>query len=444
MGSVKNLSSNEIATSRWSIGGETLDRDYADYHAYKEYLGPLGAKRIRLQGGWARCEQVKGVYDFEWLDKIIDDALVQRVQPWLQTSYGNPIYEGGGEATLAGGIPTSEVALQAWDNWVQALVARYKNKVHEWEIWNEPDISKKFTSDEFAEFHVRTADIIKNEQPKARIIALGLAGLGRVEYVESILEILKAKGKLDHFDVLTFHGYTARPEAIYGQVTNLRNLVTTYRDDIELWQGENGAPSTPAGTAVGALSKEDWSETTQAKYTIRRMAADMGHDVDVTSTFQMSDMHYRSGDHFSGLNSKGLLKANPDNSIERPKKSYYAYQNMVSIFSGEVTRIKDLAIDKAGDELMVFAFEKAGRNGNAVLVWFADTKPQDEYPYKMVSLSLEKLSIKSPVLVDLLDGTVYKLPKKNYKKKGQKFNFNKIPVADWPMVIVDKSWLLVK
>lgn len=86
---------------------------------------------------------MKGVYDFEWLDKIIDDALSQDVQPWLQVSYGNPIYPGGGEAALAGGIPTSEEALEAWDQWVEAMVNRYKEKVKEWEIWNEPDISKR-------------------------------------------------------------------------------------------------------------------------------------------------------------------------------------------------------------------------------------------------------------------------------------------------------------
>ncbi len=86
IGAVKTLSAKEIKSSRWSIGGETLDRDYANYNAYKSYLGPLGAKRIRLQAGWARCEKVKGQYDFTWLDAIVDDAISQGVQPWLQPS----------------------------------------------------------------------------------------------------------------------------------------------------------------------------------------------------------------------------------------------------------------------------------------------------------------------------------------------------------------------
>ena len=28
--------------SRWSIGCETLDRDYADFSQFKKYVGPLG------------------------------------------------------------------------------------------------------------------------------------------------------------------------------------------------------------------------------------------------------------------------------------------------------------------------------------------------------------------------------------------------------------------
>lgn len=79
-----------------TVGCETLDRDYADYEQYKEYLSPLGIRKIRLQGGWAKTEKEKGKYDFAWLDKIIDDARARGLTVWLQTSYGNTIYKGGG------------------------------------------------------------------------------------------------------------------------------------------------------------------------------------------------------------------------------------------------------------------------------------------------------------------------------------------------------------
>ena len=47
---------------RWSVGCETLDRDYATFEAYKDFLGPLGVGWARLQSGWAKCEKQKGIW----------------------------------------------------------------------------------------------------------------------------------------------------------------------------------------------------------------------------------------------------------------------------------------------------------------------------------------------------------------------------------------------
>src|SRR5690606_4139558 len=125
--------------------------------------GPTGAKKVRLQAGWAKCEPKKGVYNFEWLDNIIDEVIAQGVEPWLQTSYGNPIYEGGGYPDLSGGFPVSEEALIAWDKWVMELVKRYQGKVNIWEIWNESDNNSKNTSEDYARIFIRTAEIIRDK-----------------------------------------------------------------------------------------------------------------------------------------------------------------------------------------------------------------------------------------------------------------------------------------
>ena len=49
--------SDNANRSRWSVGTEGLDRDFATFSKYRSYLGPLGVGRARLQSGWARCEQ---------------------------------------------------------------------------------------------------------------------------------------------------------------------------------------------------------------------------------------------------------------------------------------------------------------------------------------------------------------------------------------------------
>ncbi|MFA6547285.1 MAG: beta-galactosidase, partial [Limisphaerales bacterium] len=121
IGTIKPRSVGEISGQNWSLGCETLDRDFTSYDSYKDYLVPLGIKLIRLQGGWAKTERDQGTYDWRWLDRVIDDARSRGLEILLQTNYGNPIYPGGGSRHLSGGFPTSEEALAAWDKWVEAM-----------------------------------------------------------------------------------------------------------------------------------------------------------------------------------------------------------------------------------------------------------------------------------------------------------------------------------
>ena len=139
IGSLQPRTTTEIKSSRITVGCETLNRDLAVWDNYKAYLKPLGVKKIRLQAGWAKCEKTQGVYDWKWLDDIIDYAVANGLEPWLQPSYGNPIYPGGGGKGLLNSLMTSPEAYAAWDKWVEALAVRYKDRVKEWEIWNEPD-----------------------------------------------------------------------------------------------------------------------------------------------------------------------------------------------------------------------------------------------------------------------------------------------------------------
>ncbi len=91
IGTIRPRSATEIGPSNWTLGCETLDRDFADWDEYQDYVAPLGLKAIRLQAGWAKCERVRGAYDFAWLDHIVDDAIARGLDPILETGYGNPV-----------------------------------------------------------------------------------------------------------------------------------------------------------------------------------------------------------------------------------------------------------------------------------------------------------------------------------------------------------------
>jgi len=140
LGSVTPRAASQIKDSNWTIGCECLDRDFDRFEGYRDYLEPLGIKTIRLQAGWAKTEKVKGVLDFTWLDEIVDYATSHGLNVLLETDYGNDIYEGGGNRLFGSPYPTGEVAQVAWDRWVDELSKRYKGKVRDWAMWNEPDL----------------------------------------------------------------------------------------------------------------------------------------------------------------------------------------------------------------------------------------------------------------------------------------------------------------
>lgn len=45
IGTLKPRSTKDIASSRITVGCETLDRNFTDFNGYKAYLPPLGAKK---------------------------------------------------------------------------------------------------------------------------------------------------------------------------------------------------------------------------------------------------------------------------------------------------------------------------------------------------------------------------------------------------------------
>jgi|SRR6218665_79037 len=435
IGKLATRNAIDIPGSTWSIGGETIDRNYTDYHSYKKYLGPLGAKRIRLQGGWARCEKQKGVHDFNWLDSIVNDAVSQGVKPWIGLSYGNPIYEGGGEPKLAGNFPSSPEALQAWDNWVKATISRYKNKVYDWEIWNEPDIIPKVTGEKYAQFFIRTVDLVKEIQPQSRVYAFGLASVGKRDFPDQFFATLKAQNKLHLVDVVTFHGYTMNPDDAYPVIKKLEELVRSYVPDVEMMQGENGCPSTPKSNSVGALSNNDWTELTQSKWDLRRMLGDFGRGY-ATNVFTISDFRYVQGDHMTGYNSKGLLIAFPDKTIDRPKMAYYAVQRTMNLFDSKIENVNKGATSLFQDSLSVFLFRNQVSKTSLFTVWYNGDKPVESFKPLLSDFKI-KGDFNDPVYVDLVSGSIYRIPKTQWKKNRSEYEFSNIPVPDYPVVIAD-------
>ena len=459
---IKARSAKDISSNKWDISCTALDRNYTVYENYKSYVGPLGAKSARLQSGWAKTERSKGVYDFKWIECVVDDLLEQGINAWFGLNYGNPVYKGGGGHELGAGLPSSAEGLAAWDSYVQAAVKHFYRRIFHWEVWNEPNgigimndpegkAAHIQNAAEYGELFIRTAEIIKSLQPEARIAGLSTAGIP-LDYITVFLDHLKLKDKLHLIDEVSFHDKPVIPDKKYPAVDQLRSLVAGYSGRIVVVQGENGCPSVPRGQDCMALSQYDWSERSQAKWYLRDMLGDYARNIP-HSIFALIDIHYPGF-----VLHKGLLESTSDMRVKKPKESYYAVQNTISIFDDRFKRIKNPdyhfdipakspdSIKTAADNngIILYAFQEENSTLPLFTVWIGDQRPAHDFPVVPVQITFKNIQFHDPVCVDLLSGLVFDIPKEFWFADNTICTFKRLPIYDSPVLVAERRLIVMK
>lgn len=455
LGQVAPRSTDEIESSNWLLGCECLDRDYTDYDQYKEYLVPLGIKYLRFQGGWAKTEKKRGIYDWAWMDHFVNDAVSRGLKPWIETGYGNALYPGGGGENLGAGMPLSPEAAAAYEKWVAAMVERYADKVMDWEVWNEPNFgdNKTNTPEITADFNIRTARIIKSIQPEARISALAMGHID-IDFLERFLRYLNERNACGLFHNVTYHDYAYNPDSNKLRAYQMRKIVEKYAPNLILRQGENGAPS--EAYAGGALWDYEWTELSQAKWYLRRMLENLGNDIEC-SVFSIAEIQYTGSGPISKTNTKGLLKTNAKREVLRPKMAYYAVQNTASVFDHSLERIKTAGfrynVDQTDTDkfwfntdrsISVFGYRHKTSGKKLYTIWADDAIPDNGCNICQREFVFVGSGFQEPVYVDMITGGVYRIPEENWKKDGIIDRFHGIPIYDAPVLIAEKSLIKMR
>ncbi|NMC21821.1 MAG: hypothetical protein GYA33_15535, partial [Thermogutta sp.] len=467
--------SREIPASPLSVGMETLDRRMFEPERTYEALAELGVKWARLQTGWARTETRPGVYDFAWLDAVVDAVSARGVQPWFNLGYGNRLYTPEApDDSAVGWIPIFRAeAMAAWLRYVEVCARHFRDRIRHWELWNEPNIAGFWkpnppSAEAYVRFVSQTAAVLRREIPDAVLIGGALAGMP-TDYLTSALQ----HGLLDHVDKVSYHPYRPIPEKGYAQTLETwRRLLRQYagnRPMPRLWQGENGCPS-KRGSA-GALADYDWNEVRQAKWLLRRILYDLVLGVELTSYFHLVDLlryNWGSGPTDHG-NFKGLLRGEDYS----PKPAYSAYQRLCGLFDAETVRNAEMdeaaridappAISQvAADAISPHAGSSgipsppdvpevdgdvigpAGfiRRGTPLWVyWKASRIGIDAVP-QIVDLRIQdepNAPMRRPVLLDPLSGGVHQLLHARRESGG--WRLVGIPLADYPLIVADSALL---
>ncbi len=461
IGKIAVLSSKEVPFSRLGIGFEKLDRAVFDPNKAYDLVGALGVKKIRLQSGWARTEKEKGVYDFSWLNEIVDELLSRGLEPWICLCYGNPLYdERAAKVFGAVGCPPifSEEQKTAWHNYVVALVGEFSDRVKMWEIWNEPDGRWCWkhgpSASEYAAFSVDTAKAVREADPDAYVIG-GAVTYRSINYIAEAM----ACGLGEVADGLSFHEYTAREETVFERVRAFRALAREYNPKIEIIQGESGSQSRSDG--CGALVGGSWTPRRQAKQLLRHEIADMMTDVKFSSYFSAIDMIEALNGSVDNKASYldygyfGVIGAEFDENgfstgTYAPKPSYYALQNVAALFAGDVvpTELPVMQMpshsprlfhpDLGGCSLISGGFVRPENGAKAFAYWFpADLMTTDFESTVTFEVAVKNLDTEKLRLVDPMDGSVYTVPDTIMKPaaNGTVLRFEHLPVRDYPLFL---------
>lgn len=157
------------------------------------------------------------------------------------------------------------------EEYVRAVVSRYKANIHYWEIGNE-------ALDEPAILAVHQAAYgwIKEEDPTAMVLMSGMAGTraGVFDRRLETLDQLLTQGMGAYFDIANYHDYDD-PAGMAERYDRFATLLTKHGLDKPIWLTETGSSS------EATQRNPDASPAGQARDVVRRLVIPAGQGADV-------------------------------------------------------------------------------------------------------------------------------------------------------------------
>jgi len=470
IGTIHTLSSTEVADSPIGLGFEKLDRDIFDPSVAYGYVAAAGVKWIRIQSGWARTETTPGVYDFGWLDDVVDHLIACGCRPWICLCYGNGLYDANAARVFgAVGCPPIDTDEQraAWHRYVVAVVSRYKGRVEHYEVWNEPDggtwkrfdaegkiipiYSTEGTGKEYGAFANATIRAVREGNLDAKVL-VGSMCMNSLAWLTGVA----STGCLAEAWGFTYHCYTPDETHNAERIRMLRAFLRRYNPAIRIVQGESGSQSRSDGR--GALQGMAWSEERQAKQLLRHTVSDLLGGVAFSSYFSCMDMAEALQGTVGDLSSYcdygyfGVLSATFDangkaTGVTRPKAAYGALRNLAALFCGS-PQLDDVPVHiepepspllgqrplPAARELTFGLFTRP--NGAKAFAYWKPTDLLTESFDGFVRLVFADCP-GVPLLADPLDGQVYKLPESMVERLGDNcWRLLELPLRDYPLFLL--------
>lgn len=218
-----------------------------------------------------------------------------------------------------------------WANYLRQVSTYYAPfGVHDWVIWNEPEIKKGVYGFEFdgnIQDYVQLLKVsylvLKESDPEARVHLAGLTWWHDTKYLNNLLNAItqepEAKANNYYFDAFTLHIYF-RSETVRGIVEEVEGLQAKYGLDKEVWINETNAaptedPDWPVNRPQFPINLDQ-----QAAFIVQAFALGFASGADSIGIYKMWDFLLPAGGESFGL-------LNPETKAPRP--AFYALKTSI-------------------------------------------------------------------------------------------------------------------
>ena len=208
---------------------------------------PLGGWRTS-HVNWADIQLEKNRWYFDLLDKYVQWSQQNHTPILMPLTYtprwasSTPDAPTDVEANNPPGLSGPPRDMEDWRIFVRTIATRYKGRIQNWEIWNEPNRSQSWTGsvDAMVAMTREAARILKEVDPGCTVVSPAPTGLNGLPFLDKFL----AKGGGKFVDVIGYHFYVSRddpPEAMLPLIDKVKSTMKEYGvADKPLWNTEAG------------------------------------------------------------------------------------------------------------------------------------------------------------------------------------------------------------
>lgn len=284
---------------------------------------------VRIDAGWNACELTDGVYTFDHLDRVVDEAEGRGMKTLIILDYANlaahyaDFYDASETASGYFHGPNTEAQISAFEDFADAIATYYAGRAVAYEVWNEPHNNfwqPRPNAADYATFARRITKTVKEAAPDAIVIAGGGIALPSYstwvnqypltptfrpavasdeetyEWYKDFAKQVADFGALTGADAYSFHLYNKAwtPEIAKTQIEYAKTLTTLPVVSTEggIAAGANAPGEDGAYSAKKLTYNHQLGETERAKLLVRKALVEVAEGLPLTVLFNWRESRY--------------------------------------------------------------------------------------------------------------------------------------------------------